>query len=154
MSQVLMRLGPHQFSVEGLSFHQFQAKYAARWKEHYTAGGGHIDQFLGASPREVTIDGVLFPLANSDRKPAQAIGQSIEQGKAMRLISSTGENFGFFKALSLSLTDEEHAPGGAVTYGRYSLTLSRFSGRNNPNPFMNQTSFVSTITARLGGFLF
>ncbi|WP_068087507.1 phage tail protein [Polycladidibacter stylochi] len=122
----LLALGPHRFRIEGLNYQKLEREFAGRWKEHFTANGSHVDQFLGATPRTLMLSGVLFPQSYGGYEAAVAVGLSIERGHILPLFSIT-KPFGLYKALSLRLSDETTGPGGVIE-ASYELELSSFQG--------------------------
>ncbi|WP_068317559.1 phage tail protein [Polycladidibacter hongkongensis] len=132
----LLALGPHRFRVEGLNYQKLEREYAGRWMEHFTANGGHVDHFLGATPRTLTISGVLFPQSYGGYEAAEAMGASIEAGLVLPLFSAQ-KPFGLYKALSLRLSDESTGPNGVVE-AKYDLELSLYQGGLNRNSLMSR----------------
>ena len=140
---ILMQLGPHQFAVDPLNYNKFESDIEARWKENYTANGNHIDQFLGASARSITISGVLFPESYGGLNEAEAVAQTIRAGNPVPLFSISGRNYGLVKALSLNLTHKKIGPRDSIIEAVYSIKVSEYSGNLNRNPLMGGvTGFV------------
>lgn len=154
MTDITLKLGRHTFTVSQLSYSRLQRDFNARWKEHYTAGGGHVDQFLGPSAREMSIDGALFPAHVGDLEPALALGWDIEKGAVMRLMSQSGEYFGTFKGISMNIQDETIGPNGIVMEGRYAIKLSSHSGKANQTQMMSANGIVTQIAKRIRETLF
>lgn len=149
---ILVALGDHKFTVNALNFQKLQEEYAARWKEHFTANGGHVDHFLGATPDVVTISGVLFPAAYGGHEQARAVGASIRAGKPLPLYSLTGANFGEVKILSLRLSSDKIGPSGIIIEASYELKVSGYSGQEQRNELLkptnennSRTNFIETL---------
>ncbi|MBL4785472.1 MAG: phage tail protein [Cohaesibacteraceae bacterium] len=133
----LMVLGVHRFSVDALNYQKLTAISEARWKENFTANGGHIDVFLGAAPHKTTVRGVLYPMAFGGYGEASAISTSVDAGKPLPMFTMTGNNFGLVKLHSFNLVDEKTGPNGIITEASFDLTVSAYSGTNNLNPLMS-----------------
>lgn len=133
---ILMRLGDHEFAVDPLNYQKLDTNLEARWKENYTANGNHVDQFLGASARTATINGVLFPQSYGGLDEAEAITQTIRAGQPVPLFSISGRHFGLVKVLSLNLSHDTIGPNDEVIEASYSIKVSEYSGTTNRNPLM------------------
>lgn len=133
---ILMRLGSHHFTVSGLNYQKLVTEYEARWKENFTTGGGHVDHFFGASPLAITISGAIFDEAFGGFAEGEAIAQTAMQGAPVPLYSRAGKTFGKVKILSVRLSQDTIGPGGMILEGAHDIKVSRYSGRDNPNPLM------------------
>lgn len=142
---VLMNLGDFKFTILDLNYQKLVTEYEARWKENFTAGGGHVDMFLGGNPLAITISGILFPAHYGGLEPAHALGAEANTGKPMPLYSRAGRNFGKVKVLGISITDETIGPDGVVIEAGYELRVSQYSGGNDRNPLMNRTALPGTL---------
>jgi len=133
---ILMRLGPHHFTVSGLNYQKLVTEYEARWKENFTAGGGHVDHFFGANPLAVTISGAIFDQAFGGFSEGEAIADTAMRGQPVPLYSRSGKTFGKVKILSVRLSQDTIGPGATILEAAHDIKISRYSGRDNPNPLM------------------
>lgn len=142
---VLMRLGPHQFTIEDFNYQRLERSISARWKESFTANGNHVDQFLGATPLAVTISGVLFPKSYGGYDEALSVETSIKAGLPVQLFSVSGQHFGLVKILSSNLSNEKIGPDDEVIEARYNIKVSSYSGSANRNSLLANGSVFSGV---------
>lgn len=142
---VLMRLGPHEFTIENLNYQRLERSVSARWKENFTANGNHVDQFLGANPLAVTISGVLFPKSYGGYEEALAIEATINAGRIFPLFSVSGRNFGQVKTLSCNISNENIGPNDEIIEARYNIKVSSYSGSSNRNPLLVSGGIISGL---------
>lgn len=134
---ILMRLGPHHFTVSGLNYQKLVTEFEARWKENFTAGGGHVDHFFGAKPLAITISGAIFDVAFGGYREAEAIAETAKRGVPVPLYSRAGKTFGKVKILSVRLSQDTIGPGSMILEAAHDIKISSYSGRENPNPLMS-----------------
>ncbi|KAA6405678.1 phage tail protein [Candidatus Tokpelaia sp.] len=87
MSNVLMMLGPHMFTITALSFQKLSEEFSAEWAvmPHFGASPGL--QFTGFGEDTKTISGVLFPQEFDNRIYIDAVTATIRAAIAVPFIS-------------------------------------------------------------------
>lgn len=146
---VLMRIGDHQFTIDDLNYQKFATEYEARWKEHFTAGGGHVDHFLGPAPQSVTLSGILFPESHGGLNEAEALGAETTKGQPLAMYSLAGKSFGNVKVLSLRLSHEVIGVDARVMKASYDLKVSRYGQGADRNPLMGGGGFLAQAANRI-----
>lgn len=149
MSEILMRLGPHEFTVSGLNYQRLSAEFEARWKENYTAGGAQIDQFFGLAAPVLTISGAIFDEEFGGYDEARQVAETAARGEAVPLYASTGRSFGDVKILTLSLTQDVIGPGGRILEASYEIKVSRYGGNGDRNPLLGSNGLANAAASLL-----
>lgn len=146
---VTLSLGPHRFTVDSLIYERMVEEIEGRWKEHYTAGGGHIDQFLGANSAPITITGVIIPLHYGGEGELDAVQQTIKAGKPVKFYSSGGKPFGNVKILYWRKSREEIGPDDVTIVASYEVRVSRYGGTVDRNPLTGLFSTAANVIRSL-----
>jgi len=87
MSNALMLLGPHIFTVAGLSFQKLTEEFAADWAVMPRFGGSPGLQFTGFGEDTKTISGVMFPQEFNSRAQIDAVTATIRAALPVPFIS-------------------------------------------------------------------
>lgn len=122
---MMMALGMFVFSLETLTYQEFQRQ--TEWRHGSTSriGTNPARQYLGRGDDSITLPGVLLPALAGSQLSLDALRTMADTGKAWPLVEGTGKIYGTWIIESLSETRTLFFRDGQARRIEFTLALKR-----------------------------
>jgi phage protein U len=122
-------LGGHAFTAGGgFSFTELSRETDAEWSKIEVTGREAALHWTGPKSQDITIKGVLFPVALGGLGELDGLRADCSAGKVMTLVTGAGDNLGRYVLEKVSEEMSQHSADASPGKVSYTLKLRRASG--------------------------
>ncbi|MFI8682299.1 phage tail protein [Brevundimonas diminuta] len=121
----LMNLGMFVFDLPTLTYNQLSRRSAWRHATSDRVGARPAGQFVGPGDDNVTLTGMLAPIAFGDPGSLDELRRMADTGEAWPMLDGAGRNYGAFVITALDETQKSILDNGVPRISDFSVTLQR-----------------------------
>lgn len=121
----LMNLGMFVFDLPTLTYNQLSRRSAWRHATSDRVGARPAGQFVGPGDDNVTLTGMLAPIAFGDPGSLDELRRMADTGEAWPMLDGAGRNYGAFVITALDETQKSIMDNGVPRISDFSVTLQR-----------------------------
>jgi phage tail protein len=128
MSNVMLQLGPYQFSVNSAAYQEFQRTTEYRWAAQSRVGAHDALQFTGFGSDSIELSGVIYPFHRGGLGQLDRMRAAASIGFPLPLVSGRGRVLGLWVIESVSEGQQVFARDGVEKRQEFQLKVRRFDG--------------------------
>lgn len=121
----LMTLGLFVFDLPTLAYHQLQRRTTWRHATSERVGARAAGQFVGPGDDDITLTGMLAPIAFGDPGSLDDLRAMGDAGEAWPLVDGAGRVYGAFVITGLDETQRSIMDNGVARISDFTLSLKR-----------------------------
>lgn len=121
----LMTLGMFVFDLPTLTYNQLQRRSSWRHPTNERVGARPAGQFAGAGDDDITLTGMLAPVAFGKADSLDDLRTMADTGEAFPLVDGSGHIFGAYAITSLDETQRSIMDNGRPRISDFTLSLKR-----------------------------
>lgn len=121
----LMTLGLFVFDLPTLAYHQLQRRTTWRHATSERVGARAAGQFVGPGDDDITLTGMLAPIAFGDPGSLDDLRAMGDSGQAWPLVDGAGRVYGAFVITGLDETQRSIMDNGVARISDFTLSLKR-----------------------------
>lgn len=121
----LMTLGLFVFDLPTLAYHQLQRRTTWRHATSERVGARAAGQFVGPGEDDITLTGMLAPIAFGDPGSLDDLRAMGDSGQAWPLVDGAGRVYGAFVIAGLDETQRSIMDNGVARISDFTLSLRR-----------------------------
>jgi len=128
---VVMMLGGYAFEAHGFGFDGLRRQLDTPWATIEVAQAFDAQQWIGPKSDQVTISGVLFPVAYGGQASLSGLTASALSGEKLMFVSGTaddGQIHGYFTIQGIGEDRSFIDRNGSPRRNAYSIELKRYGG--------------------------
>lgn len=126
-----MMLGPYGFEAIGFGYEGVSRNVNTQWADVPVAQSLNQQQWTGPTSEEVTIKGVLFPVAYGGQGSMDGIIAAANAGTPLMLVSGFARNGTIHGMFTIQGVQEDRSyinANGKARKNSYTITLKRYAG--------------------------
>ena len=121
----LMNLGLFVFDLPTLTYNQLQRRSTWRHATSDRVGARPAGQFVGPGDDNITLTGMLAPIAIGDPGSLDELRRMADTGEAWPMLDGAGRNYGAFVITALDETQKSILDNGVPRISDFTLSLQR-----------------------------
>lgn len=121
----LMNLGMFVFDLPTLTYNQLQRRSTWRHATSDRVGARPAGQFVGPGDDNITLTGMLAPIAIGDPGSLDELRRMADTGEAWPMLDGAGRNYGAFVITALDETQKSILDNGVPRISDFTLSLQR-----------------------------
>lgn len=121
----LMNLGMFVFDLPTLTYNQLQRRSTWRHATSDRVGARPAGQFVGPGDDNITLTGMLAPIAIGDAGSLDELRRMADTGEAWPMLDGAGRNYGAFVITALDETQKSILDNGVPRISDFTLSLQR-----------------------------
>ena len=121
----LMNLGMFIFDLPTLTYDQLQRRSSWRHATSDRVGARPAGQYVGPGDDNITLTGMLAPIAIGDIGSLDELRRMADTGEAWPMLDGAGRNYGAYVITALDETQKSIMDNGVPRISDFSLSLQR-----------------------------